>query len=58
MDRKRQITPTGRDKPTLDDFTEALRQVMLAPGSSRPKSENREPTQAELQQPYKLTRRK
>ena len=59
MARKPKIDESvERDLANLDDFNAALRQVMRAPADKRPRSENREPTKAELEQRYKLTRRK
>ena len=52
------LDPSAHDEVDRDEFEEALRQIMLSPSASRPKSQNREPTKAELEQRYKLTRRK
>ena len=56
MNRK-EIEAVERDDVTLDDLEDALRQVLLAPVESRPKSENREPTREELSRRYRLERR-
>ena len=54
---KPQLDLTDRDEPNRDEFEEALRQIMLSPSANRPKSQNREPTKAEIEQRYKLTRK-
>ena len=59
MKRKPKIDESVERAPAnLDDFNDVLRQMMQAPAENRPRSENREPTKAELEQLYKLTRRK
>ncbi len=52
------LDPTDRDPVERGKFEEALRRIMLAPAPSRPRSQNREPTKKECEQPYKLTRKK
>lgn len=46
-----------RDDVTRKDFEDALKQVLGAPRGEL-RSENREPTTAELNERWKLTRRK
>ena len=40
-----------------EDLEDALRQVLLAPADGLPKTTNREPTKAELNERWKLTRK-
>ena len=47
---------TERDPATQADLESAVRQVMEHPAKPAAKSENREPTQAELNQRWKLRR--
>ena len=58
MKHKNSLSSIKRAAPSRDEFKEALRQIMLSPSANRPKSQNREPTKADLEQRYKLTRRK
>ncbi len=51
------IAETERDDATMADMEAAMRQVMAHPANPAAKSENREPTKAELSQRWKLTRR-
>ena len=46
-----------RDEVTREDLENALKQVLLSPAESRPRSENREPTREELSRRYRLERR-
>ncbi len=48
---------TKRDPVALADMKAAMRQIMSRPEKPEPKSENRTPTKAELNQRWKLTRR-
>ena len=48
---------TPRDPVKTQDVERAVRQVLRHPAKPVAKSENREPTQAELNQRWKLTRR-
>ena len=57
MKRKPQLDPEGYDPIAMDDFTEAVRSVLLKP-MKPPPSENRQPTKEELNQGWKLERRK
>ena len=54
MNRK-EIDKVERDEVSRDDFEEALKTVLLAP-RGKARSENREPTKAELQARWKMTR--
>ena len=56
MNRK-EIDALERYEVTREDLEAALKQVLLAPMESRPKSENREPTREELNRRYRLERR-
>ena len=47
MKRKPQLDPEGYDPIAMDDFTEAVKKVLLKPMKAPP-SENREPTKEEL----------
>ena len=51
------LKPEDYDPISLDEFTEAARQVLLKPMEKPPPSENREPTTKERGQRYKLVRR-
>ena len=42
---------------TREDLEDALKQVLVSPAESRPRSENREPTREELSRRYRLERR-
>lgn len=55
MNRK-EINLADRDEVTREDFEVALKSVLLAP-RGKAKSENREPTKAELGSRWKLRRR-
>ena len=62
MKRQPKPNPTAlakaeRDPATLADMEAAVRKVMEHPAKPVAKSENREPTKAELKQRWKLTRR-
>lgn len=57
MRRKREIEPLDCEPITGPEFEEAVRQVLLSPKPEGQASENREPTRAELDQKFKLTRR-
>lgn len=46
-----------RDEITMGEFTAAVKGTLLQPVPERRKSENREPTKAELEQRWKLVRR-
>ena len=48
---------TERDPATLSDVEAVMRQVMKHPARPAAKSENREPTNEELNRKWKLTRR-
>ena len=51
----RQFKRIKRTEPSEQDFKDALKQILLEPkGEAR--SENREPTKAELQQRFRLER--
>ena len=54
---RREIDAVERDDMTREDLEDALKQVLLAPLESRPRSENREPTREELSRRYRLERR-
>lgn len=54
---RREIDATERDDVTREDLKDALKQVLLAPVASRPRSENREPSRGELSRRYRLERR-
>ena len=49
---------TERDEATRADVEAAMRQVMEHPAKPKAGSENREPTKAEINQRWKLTRRR
>ena len=49
------LKPDEREVP-VKDFKDALRQVLLAPLTKRPRSENREPTKAEIEGRWRLDR--
>ena len=53
----REIDAIERDDVTREDLEDALKQVLLAPLESRPRSENREPTREELNRRVRLERR-
>ncbi len=53
MKRKPQLNEKDHDPISLEDFTEAVREVLLKPMQTPP-SENREPTKKEREQRYKL----
>ena len=46
-----------RDEATREDLEGALKQVLLAPMESRPRSEHREPMRDEIGRRYRLERR-
>ena len=54
---RREIDTVERDEVTREDLEDALKQVLLAPLESRPRSENREPTREELNRRVRLERR-
>ena len=54
---RREIDAVERDEVTREDLEDALKQVLLAPLESRPRSENREPTREELNRRVRLERR-
>ena len=54
---RREIDAVERDEVTREDLEDALKQVLLAPLESRPRSENREPTRKELNRRVRLERR-
>ena len=54
---RREIDAVERDDVTREDLEDALKQVLLAPLESRPRSENREPTRKELNRRVRLERR-
>lgn len=54
---RREIDAVERDEVSREDLEDALRQVLLAPMASRPRSENREPAREELNRRYRLERR-
>ena len=56
MKRKPELDPKDRDPATIKDLEDAMRQLVNSPPAT--KSENREPTRKELEQRYKLVRRK
>ena len=53
---KPKLDPKERDPATMTDLEDAMRQLVKSP--SKTKSENREPTRKELEQRFKLVRRK
>ena len=53
---KTKLDPKDRDPATMKDLEDAMRQLVESPPGT--KSENREPTKKELEQRYKLVRRK
>ena len=57
MKRKPRLDPKNYDPVDADEFTEAVKQVLLKPMKPSP-SENREPTKKEREQGWKLERRK
>ena len=57
MKRKPTLNPDDHDPISLNDFTEAVRKVLLKPMQKPPPSENREPTKGERDQRYKLVRK-
>ena len=58
MKSKPKIDPADRDPANLDDMETVMRHLLEMPADSRPKSENREPTKKELEERYKIVRRK
>ena len=58
MKPKPKIDPADRDPAKLDDIETVMRHLLETPADSRPKSENREPTKKELEERYKIVRRK
>ena len=54
---RREIDAVERDEVSREDLEDALKQVLLAPLESRPRSENREPTREELSRRVRLERR-
>ena len=54
---RREIESVRRDDATRADLEVVLKQVLLAPLESRPRSENREPTREELSRRYRQERR-
>ena len=54
---RREIDAVDRDNVTREALEDALKQVLLSPAESRPRSENREPTRKELNRRYRLERR-
>ena len=54
---RQEIDAVERDEVTERDLKDALRQMLLVPMKSRPRSENREPTREELSRRYRLERR-
>ena len=52
-----EIESVERDEVSRKDLEDALKQVLLLPAESRPRSENREPTRDELATRYRLDRR-
>lgn len=54
---RREIDTVERDEVSREDLEDALKQVLLAPMESRPRSENREPTREELNRRVRLERR-
>ena len=52
-----EIDAIDRDEVMHEDLEDALKQVLLAPLESRPRSENREPTREELNRRVRLERR-
>ena len=55
--RKLQIEPIECDPIPMSDLEEVVKEVLSAPVSESLHSENREPTQAEREQRFKLKRR-
>lgn len=53
-----EIDKVERDPVTRKNFTDALRQILTTDEPKRPRSENRDPTKAELEQRWKLKRRR
>ena len=51
-----QFANSKRDPATLDDLETVFRQLMENPATPEEKSQNREPTQAELRERWKLKR--
>lgn len=56
MNRK-EIDKVERREVSRKDFTDALQQMLASKELERPRSENREPTKAELERRYKLDRK-
>ena len=54
---RREIEAVERDEVTREVLEDALKQVLVSPAESRPRSENREPTREELNRRYRLERR-
>ena len=54
--KKSKLDPKDRDPATMKDLEDAMKQLAESP--SKTKSENREPTRKELEQRFKLVRRK
>lgn len=53
---EKEFEKTEREPVTFADFTEAVKQILLAP-VGKAKSENREPTREELEQKWKLVKK-
>ena len=56
MKRKPRLLPKDRDPVTMDEFTEAIHQVLGARMDPPPR-ENREPTKEERERRYNLVRK-
>ena len=56
MRKTPRLLPKDRDPVTMDEFTEAIRQVLGARMDPPPR-ENREPTKEEREKRYKLVRK-
>ena len=56
MKRKPQLDPRDRETISMEDFGEAVGQLLNTPECDK-KSENREPTKEELERRYKVSRR-
>ena len=54
--KKPKLDPKDRDPAIMKDLEDAMRQLVESP--TKTKSENREPTMKELEQRFKLVRRK
>ena len=57
MKPKPRLDPKNHDPIPMDEFTEAAKKVLLKP-MKPPPSKNRTPTKEELEERYKLVRRK